>query len=196
MILHFLTQVLNKNLRFLFSFALLIFLTGCGYHFGPGSLANRYTTISVPYVEGDKDGDLTKELVKQLGTAGGFQYLPASAELLLRVKILEVRDKNIGFRYDKNGRGQLEKTIIPVETRFTVLTEVEVIEACSGEVLIGPAKISAYVEFDHEYYSSRNGVNVFSLGQLSDTYEAHDAAWHPLNIALSQKIVDFITNNW
>jgi hypothetical protein len=180
----------------LFSLLLLVSLSGCGYRLGPGPLASRYATISVPYVEGDRDGDLTRELVRKLGSNGGFRYSPDCGELILRVKVVELKDKNIGFRYDVNDEGELKKSIIPVETRLTALSEVELIDSSNGEVLLGPAMISAFVEFDHEYYSSHHGVNVFSLGQLTDTYEAHDAAKHPLNIALSQKIVDFISNSW
>ncbi len=44
------------------------------------------------------------------------------------------------------------------------------------------------------YYSSRKGVNVFSLGQVTDIDEARDVAEYPLHRRLAQKIVDYINN--
>lgn len=181
---------------FFLCFVISILLTGCGYQFGSNSLSERYSSISVPFVEGDRDGALTAELIKQVSSQTYFDFEKEGGSLILQVKLLDFSDINIGFRYDRDGEGNLLRTIIPAETRTTVTAEMQVIEACTGQVVVGPVCLCAYVDYDHEYYSSRNGVNIFSLGQLTDSYEAHDAMYHPLNIALSQKIVDYINNSW
>lgn len=186
-----------KGKSFPFLFVLFLFtLTGCGYQFGSSSLADRYSSISVPFVEGDRDGSFTAELVKKVSTSTTFDFEKEGGDLILLAKILDFRDYNIGFRYDRDREGNLLRTIIPAETRTNMIVEVQVVDACSGETIVGPTRLAAYVDYDHEYYSSRDGVNIFSLGQLTDFYEAHDAMYHPLNIALSQKIVDYINNSW
>lgn len=57
-------------------------------------------------------------------------------------------------------------------------------------------RITADAEFDHTYYTTRDRINVFSLGQLSDIDAARDAAMVPLNRALAERIVDFVMNSW
>ncbi len=171
-------------------------LTGCHYQFGRGDLSQRYATISVPYVEGDQKGDLTTEIIRKLSTSGAFRYVNTGGDLILKIKLVEVRDENIGFRYDRKKRGELRHAIIPTETRLTVLAEVSVIEAGTGQVIRGPTRITASTEFDHTYYYTRNEINVFSLGQLTDIDAAQDAAVYPLNRCLAERIVDYVINSW
>jgi hypothetical protein len=128
--------------------------------------------------------------------SGTFEYRREGGALLLQVDVIDTSDENIGFRYDRNKKGKIKKRLIPDETRTSILVEVSVVEVGTGTILLGPARLSANVEFDHDYYSSRNGVNIFSLGQLTDYDEAHSAARRPLNYALARKIVDYLNNNW
>jgi outer membrane lipopolysaccharide assembly protein LptE/RlpB len=185
--------VLLRSFSFLLVF---LFLSSCGYHFGQGTLSEQYSSINVPYVEGDQEGELTAELIKQFKCSGAFNQSFNGGALLLKVKILDFREKNIGFRYDQTNDDEYIKSIIPAETRLIAIAEITLIDECSGECILGPLRISTSVDYDHEYYSSRNGVNIFSLGQLTDSDEAKDAAYHPLNVALAQKIVDYIINSW
>lgn len=175
---------------------LILLLTGCGYRFQEESIASCYPTISVPYVQGDRDGRLTAEIIKKLSTSSTFDYVNDCGHLILCIKVIEFRDENIGFRYDRDGEGNLQRSVVPAETRSSLLVDVRGIDCASGKIVLGPAKISARVDFDHEYYSSPNEINVFSLGQLSDSDEAQDVAYHPLNVELAQKIVDYINNTW
>lgn len=180
---------------------LLVVLSSCGgYHWGRGgandSGLTSYKTLSIPYVEGDLDGSITSALVKQICSTAAFQYRPEGGSLILKVVVLGYEDDNIGYRYDRKRNGKLSKSIIPVEMRMTILTEVKMVEAISGQTILGPVKISANVDFDHDYYSSQNGINIFSLGQLSDVDEAQDAAQIPLNERLARKIAAYITDNW
>jgi hypothetical protein len=175
---------------------LLLFFSGCGYHMGQGGIAAKYSTISVPYVDGDDDGDFTSALIKELSTTGPLTYWRTGGDLLLKVSLIDFRDDNIGFRYDRHKDGKIKNAIIPVETRLEADAEVTLIDTACDKVIMGPLIITADIEFDHDYYSSRNAVNVFSLGQLTDYDEAYDAAEPVLNKALSQKIVDYLYDSW
>ena len=76
------------------------------------------------------------------------------------------------------------------------MAEVSLIDAASDCYVVGPIVITAEVEFDHDYNSSPDGVNVFSLGQLTDLDEARDAADDPLNRQLAQNIIDYLVHLW
>lgn len=175
---------------------LLILLSSCGYQFGEGGIASQYQTISVPFVKGDWNGDLTTTLIESIAQSGSYTYSRCNGALILHVELMEFTDENVGFRYDRKKSGRLRKSIIPVETRIETTAEVKLVEAGSGKIVLGPVLITACVDFDHDFYSSRNGINTFSLGQLSDYDAAYDAMYHPLNLALSRKIVDFVVDSW
>lgn len=174
----------------------ILCLSGCTYQFGDGGLASRYRTLSVPFVTGDSDGDLTAILVEEITRAGAYEYVSGGGALILEVEIIDLDDENIGFRYDRKNSGRHTRYIIPTETRVIITAQVALVEACSGNPVLGPVRIDANVDFDHDFYKCRNGVNVFSLGQLSDYYEAYDAMYRPLYRALAQKIVDYISDSW
>lgn len=172
-------------------------LGSCGYRFGQGDgLTGRFSTLSVPYVEGDQDGSLTSAIIKEIVRAGVFEYQYSGGGLILKVKQIDLDEDNIGFRYDRKKRGTLTKDIIPTETRIAIVVEVSVIEAASCSTLMGPVRLAASVDYDHDYYSSRDGVNIFSLGQLSDLDAAYDAVQVTLNRAIAEKIADYISQSW
>lgn len=174
-----------------------LFTSGCGYRVGyEEGLPASYSSISVPYVINDREGYLTAAIVKEIVRSGAFQYRYCGGSLILNVTELDIDEDNIGFRYDRKKRGTLTDDIIPTETRMTILVEVSVTDAASCYTVLGPVQLSASVDYDHDYYSSRDGVNIFSLGQLSDLDEAYDAAQTPLNRAIARKIVDYITQSW
>lgn len=177
-------------------FILSTLVSSCGYRFGYGGLSENYSTISVPYVEGDFDGSLTGAIISEIAKSGSFEYLRNGGALILQIKMIDLSDENIGFRYDRKKKGELTKSVIPTETRIKALIELIVLDAASGCVLLGPARLSAYIDFDHDYYSSRNGINIFSLGQLSDIDAAYDAVRKPLYYALARKIVEFVNDSW
>lgn len=168
----------------------------CGYQFGQGTLSSRYPTISVPFVIGDQTGEVTSALIHQISTSSTFAYRQSGGSAILQVKILQLRDENIGYRYDRERDGELTDTLIPTETRIHLLAEVTLVDAATGCAVLGPTKIASSVDFDHAYYASPNGVNVFSLGQLTDFDDAKEGVNTPLIESLVQKIVDFIANNW
>ena len=169
-----------------------LMLVGCGYHYGATGIAAQYKTIKVPYIEGDWDGGLTAAVIKEISTQGVFHYRRDEAALNLKIKILKHHDHDIGFRYEQKKDGELKHTIVPVETRLSMNVEILILETHTEKAILGPVVLSGYVDFDHDFYSSRNGVNVFSLGQLSDYDDAYDAALRPLNELMAQKIVTYI----
>lgn len=168
----------------------------CGYRSGQGGFLSVYRTISVPYVQGDWNGELTAAIVKELTQSTNLSYQRNGGALSLQVQLIDIDDMNIGFRYYRNVKEDIKKSVVPDETRLTATAEIRVVEAASGTVLLGPVILAADVDFDHDYYTPRDRVNVFSLGQLTDIDEAQDAATRPLNRRLARKIVDYLNNNW
>lgn len=171
---------------------LLFALSACGYRFGQQDILAPYASVTIPYIEGDPYGEFTTAVVKRVAEYSNLTYNQDCGDLILKIKILEIRDQNIGFRYDRNKKGELIDSIIPTETRLAALAEMQVIDAASGEVLIGPLQFSASIEFDHDYYSSRNAINIFSLGQLIDYDAAYDTAMKPLSQSFAEKVVDIL----
>lgn len=185
-----------KQKSHLLWFCLLLLVSSCGYHSGHGGILGKYQTISIPYIAGDWDGSLTSALIQRMTQSGNLTYRTHGGALTLLVAVIDFDDEHIGYRYDLSKTGKIKSRVIPDETRLDVLVEVSVVEACSGTVLMGPVRIAACVDFDHDYYSSRNGINVFSLGQLTDYDEASDAALQPLSRQLAKKVVDYVNDNW
>jgi len=174
-----------------FYLLLLLLISSCGYRFERDQLMPR--TLSVPFAEGDVDGDLTSAVIQQISSSGVYSYRKEGGAVLLKIKILDLRDENIGFRYYRNKEGKLKKDIVPTETRIAVSAEVSLVDAVSCTPILGPTRITAGVDFDHDFYSSDT---TFSLGQLNDYDSAYDAVVHPLNKVLAQKIVDFVNDGW
>lgn len=175
---------------------LLILCVGCGYQLGLGELSRDYSTVSIPYIEGDWDGEFTAILIHQMSRSGALKYTDCVGDLQLLVRVIDQWEDDISFRYDRTGHGRFRRYVVPDETRMTMTVEVTLIETASDRIILGPARLMGIAEFDHDYYSSRGGVNVFSLGQLTDIEEAEDAAMIPLFRNLSQKIVDFVKDSW
>lgn len=174
----------------------LICITSCGYHYDTSCAVKEHRTISVPYALRDSDGQFTAALIREITLNGAFDYIDTGGDLLLSVDLIEFCDDNIGFRYDRNKKGELTRSIIPTETRASLTAEITLFSSRTNCVIIGPVQVRASVDYDHDYYSSRDGVNVFSLGQLTDYEEAHDVVLRPLHKKLAKKIVQYIYESW
>lgn len=170
-------------------------LASCGYRW-QGCQDAPMASLSIPYVEGDQDGSLTATLIEKVVQSQDFDYRSQGGDWILKVTRIDLSQENIGFRYDRRRRGSLRKEIIPTETRMRMVAEVAVIEASTGSAWLGPVRLMAEEAFDHDYYFSRDSVNIFSLGQLSDIDEAYDVVRVPLQNKLAQKIVDYIKVAW
>lgn len=179
------------------AFLICLCFCNCNYRFGPDEgLSSSYSSISVPYVLGDQDGSLTSAIIREIVRSGYLQYQYAGGSLVLNVAKIDLDEDNIGFRYDRKKCGKITRDIIPTEARITIFVEVSVTEAASCSTVLGPVLLSASVDYDHDYYSSRDGVNVFSLGQLTDLEAAYDAVQVPLNKAIAEKIAEYISQSW
>jgi outer membrane lipopolysaccharide assembly protein LptE/RlpB len=172
---------------------LLFLLTSCGYHFNDQS-SHLGQTISIPYVEGDPTGDLTNYLIHEITSSGDFTYAPNEGNVILKVKIIDFSDENIGFRYDRNREGEIISSIVPSETRLKIIAEIALIEACSGQLIIGPSQV--YATIDADFDINVQGDGVFSLGQLTDQAAALETAARPLFHLLAQRIFDYISTYW
>ncbi len=76
---------IGSILQKVFFFAGLILLTSCQYQFGRGELTQQYSTISVPYVDGDLKGELTTHVIRKLSSSGVFRYVDCNGELILKI---------------------------------------------------------------------------------------------------------------
>jgi hypothetical protein len=168
---------------------LLLLLTGCGYQFE--SLSPK-KSIEIPFICGDIQGEMTTKLIYLLNASGRYLTTTSNPRYCLSINIIGNKDQNIGFRYDRNTDGDLLRTIIPTESRWSLLAEVTLVDKYSGCIVLGPARISAYYDFDHDWYSTWDGVNIYSLGQITDYADAKDQVQAPLYHKLAQKIVDLL----
>lgn len=185
-----------KSLRFTrflcFGF-LLIASTGCGYRPGYGSFSENYRTISVPYVVGDVDGDLTASIVREVVASLGFDHSTTEGQLILIVEIVEAGDENIGFRFEQLQGKKYKRSIIPVESRLFATVEVSLVDANTGCTIVPTVLLSASIDLDHEYNATYTDSTVPTLGQLTDADSAFEAARIPLNRLLAQKIVEYMS---
>lgn len=188
--------LMSNRLFFLVISLILLVLTGCQYKFGHNELSERFATIEIPYIEGDEKGELTAELIRRLCYSGAFRYQDHDADLILIARIFEMDDENIGFSYDRKKDGKLKQYIVPTETRIRASVEFSLINRATGEAIIPSTTITDSVDFDHEYYSSRHEINIYSLGQLTDIDGAFEGAMTPLNRRLAERIEDYILNRW
>lgn len=171
---------------------LLGLLTACGYTLNQVPDRAEAPTISIPYVEGDIDGRFTSALIREVSASGNYVYRRSGGEWILQVRIINDSYENIGFRYDRSRKDRVKHWIIPVELREGLLIEVQLISGYTQEVVKGPNRIAAQIEYDHDYYTIRDGVNIFSLGQLTDIDSAEDAAKTPLFERAAEKVVNWL----
>lgn len=165
-------------------------LAGCGYRWGDPCAVSTMT-VSIPFIEGDNEGFFTESLIQEVTQRTPLVYRSENASAILQVRLLEVSDENVGFRYDRKRTGCIRHNVVPVETRLIALAEVALID-CNNCYILGPETVSAFIDFDHEYYPNRNAVNVFSLGQLTEIDAAFDEALYPLSRELGRKIADWL----
>lgn len=176
--------------------SIIFLLSGCGYRFaGEEGLTDSYKTFSVPYAEGDQQGELTGEVIRLISERSSLRYVECGSDLVVKIKLMDLINQDIGYRYARKRGGPLKHYLIPTETRLKINAEV-VVETRDGNVVRGPVLIHSSTDFDHTFYTSRKQENIFSLGQLNDIDAAREAAMHPLNVTLASKIVDYLINSW
>lgn len=177
----------------------LVLLSSCGYHFY-GSEDRK--TVSIPYVVGDVEGQLTNEIIHQLSSSGAYEYVRSGGNLTLKVAVVAETMDKIGYRYDrKEFSGKIEKNLMQTENRRNMTAEVTLVDDTTGEIIFGPHNFSSFAEFDYVDVNSLRDLSFinehghrvpvldFSLGQLDSIEGAQDTAITPLYRQLAQKIV-------
>ena len=171
---------------------MLLALTACGYRLGQGPYVERGTKLSIPYIQGDKNGDFTNALIYAVEAKSSYRFCGGSGDRVLRVAIQEIKKEHVGWRYDIDSHEELTDVTIPQETRLVMVVIVELLDGQTYALVGGPFEIRESVEFDHDYYYSADEINVVSLGQLTDYDTAFDVSLKPLYAKISEKIVDAI----
>jgi hypothetical protein len=161
------------------------------------------TSISIPYIQGDGEGELNAELAKALSSSGMYDYMQNDGELILQASIIADGDNRIGFRFDrKPTSGKLRDNIVGTENRRSMSVQVTLIDAHTQETILGPQIITANADYDYVDSNSIRDLTFttthgkpekvldFSLGQLDSVEGAHDDTSIVLYRQLAQKIVD------
>ncbi len=193
-------------MRLIFSLFLSCLLIGCGYRTYEGELSCHYPTLSIPYIEGDINGEFTAKLTHQIATLSDFRIVRDRGDLILQAKILKDDTHHIGYQYDrKKISGERIERLIPNEGRRVLLVEFSLYERGTNCLVKGPFQVEATADYD--FVDPDSVVNVtflnpsgtrlsvldFSLGQLDSSEGARDAARHPLYTQLAKKIASGIS---
>jgi hypothetical protein len=175
--------LLRKILKCL---SIVILLTGCGYHFPD---KDEKISISIPYVKGDEEGKLTKELIKQISTSTPYEYVIEEGDLILKTVIIGSGNEQTGFRYDrKEISGKLERNLVVSENRRVITAEITLIDGMTHEILYGPIHVTGSADYDYSDVNSLPSLSFvtpsgkiesllqFSLGQMDSVEGAEDDA--------------------
>jgi len=182
-----------------------LILGSCGYQFR--DTAER-PTVSVPFVQGDYEGQLTNELVKQVVASGAYEYTASGGEYVLQAKVVGDHSDRIGYQYDrKEFSGKRLGNLQANENRRTISVEVSLLDSASGTVVSGPVVVSAFSDYDYVDINSirdlaftppggfPESVLNFSIGQLDSIEGAQDDAILSAYRQLAQKIVEAIARH-
>lgn len=173
---------------------LLLLLSACGYRPGTGALVSQYKTISVPYVQGDKEGAMTQALIEKVSTQSMLTLANDDGDLLLKVCLNGPKSQNIGYRYAPKPKDK--KVVVANEGRLTQEATVTLVDCEKNCTVLGPFTVNA--TFDYDFESDMGTVNqhAFSLGQLEMNSLAKVGATPALYNLLAEKITDYINNSW
>ncbi|MCH9614399.1 MAG: hypothetical protein SP1CHLAM54_16420 [Chlamydiia bacterium] len=177
-----------KRLFYLLALPLLL---ACGYH-----LDGRETsTLEVPYVTGDLDGDLTDAIVREVALSGKYQLQNKDANYRLKVAIVGDNIYKSGFQYDEEGSTEYNRLVTNEEEKVMTLS-VSLIQLSTGKTILGPSEVTARVNYDFIDPDADNEAAVrrrlsslnFSLGQLDSVEGARASSNIPLHTLLARKI--------
>jgi len=181
-------------------FPIFFLMAACGYQVD----GLEPITVSVPYVVGDHEGELTEALAFALSRTANYRYVEGGGEWTLHAKIVGDRNDRIGYRYDRDPKSEkLRDNVIGIENRKDITVEVKVVKTSTGEPVLGPQKIKASIDYDYDdpnslldlsvvnpFLGSRQPSIDFSLGQLDSVSAAGEDAIYPIYRLLAKRIVD------
>lgn len=189
--------------RYLLITLMALASSGCGYRFEGSEEKGDLVTISVPYVNGDIEGQLNAELIKALSASGRFDCIQNQGQLVLEVSVIADADDRIGYRFDRNPTsGKLRKNIVGTENRRTISAEVRLLDGSTKEIVMGPQIVKGLSEYDYVDSNSIRDLTFtntdgkpetilnFSLGQLDSIEGAHDDSSIVAYRNLARKVVD------
>ena len=173
--------------------SLLLFLSACGYHLGPGSELSKYSTVSVPYVGGDSEGTFTSILIDELSSSGPLSYVSSEdGDLRLEVKITGSKEENIGFELPKQVSGGKER-LVPSEKRLKMLVVARLIDNQTGDLVMEPVYLVEGVDFDFlPIGGAAENVLEFSLGQLDSEEGARAFVSKDIYRKLAKSVVYYL----
>lgn len=184
---------------------LLVLLSGCGYH---AIQPEDKATISIPYVEGDQQGQLTAEIIRQLQQTGLYDFVREGGDYVLKVVIVGDQHETIGYRYDrKEISGNIEKNLMATENRRSLTAQITLTDVATEKTALGPLNVTASGEYDYIDVNSlrelsfintqgkREKVIAYSLGQLDSVEGAQDNVLAPAYRQLAREIVGMIEKN-
>lgn len=179
---------------------ILLLLTGCGYR----SDGEEKISVSVPYVVGDHEGELTRVLASTISQNPYFRYTGGEGDWIVKAKVKNSINDRIGYRYDRSQtEGTLKSNVIGIENRKTITVEVTVVNSTTGKVVLGPQEIKAGADFDYINPNNRQDISFinpstgvpnpsisFSLGQLDSVGSAGEDAIYPIHQKIATRIVE------
>lgn len=189
----------------LFLLLSLLLLSSCGYRYNESPLLSRYSSLSIPYVKGDREGELTNALIKEIALSTPLLYLSQGGELILEGEIVADHRETIGYRYDRKAvSGKRVRRLVADERRREVVFRFSLRDRSSQEIIYGPVEVSAQTDYDFlntdslQEVSFMNGEGgrentlFFSLGQLDSSEGASDGAKKPLYERVARRVAEGI----
>jgi hypothetical protein len=186
---------------------LLIFLAGCGYHHYPTSAQYKF---DVPFIKGDKDGQLTASVIKSLSKSPFLQYDPSQPQILITANIDSAEAEQIGYQYRmKDNDSEVQDRLVPNEGRRSVIVTFQIKTPQDSE----PYKMVVEGNSDYDFvdpdsfkalaFNAPNGelvtVLAFSLGQLDSEEGAKLASFSPcygqVAAKFSERLSRYISQN-
>lgn len=186
---------------FICAIALCSLLTSCGYRLS-GSEEKVSSRVSIPYVKGDLDGQLTAAIITKFSTSSRWQYVQDAADLVLDIEILESDRHYIGYKYDRvKSTAELINRLIPNEGRRTLKVKLQLLDAKKEHTVYGPYEIEAFADYDFVNFDTykdlafvnqegvAESVLSFSLGQLDSEEGGKEAVQAAVYQNLAEKIL-------
>lgn len=172
---------------------IVLALSSCSYRFGRPQDCLSHSSIYVPYIEGDEKGLFTNALIYAISGQFSICYDSYAPDYKLEVCLQRPIDTNIGFRY---ASGKESKVVTSNEARLTIIALVKLIDCSTGCLVKECKSVVASLDYDFESDFSREGEDVFSLGQLKMYNQARESSQAGLAGILAEKILDSLLYCW
>ncbi|MGR3973699.1 MAG: hypothetical protein QRY72_03920 [Candidatus Rhabdochlamydia sp.] len=184
------------------SIGFCLLCSGCRYH--PVNQEEKIT-LSIPYIQGDKEGGLTTALIFELAQAGIYHYVKGEADVRLQAELVSDEEDIIGFRYDQStDTSQLLSNLMATENRRKLSFRITLMDPVTQMPILPPQIVTSDAEYDYidvNTFSELAFIDMggqirrtihFSGGQLDSVEGAQDSALQPIYRDLAKKITALI----